>query len=81
MNYNSEENCCSYLTSMFILLSPLQVRFPQGTEMLNIFKNYASKTSILDDFEFYESRQKVMQEKRIRSLVPNFNFLQVCFFL
>jgi hypothetical protein len=44
-----------------------EVRNPQGTEMLNVLKNYASKTSILDDFDFYESRQKVMQEKRIRS--------------
>ncbi|KAM7252401.1 hypothetical protein ACFE04_024284 [Oxalis oulophora] len=44
-----------------------EVRFPQGIEMLNILKNYASKTSILDDFDFYESRQKVMQEKRLRS--------------
>ncbi|KAK2654484.1 hypothetical protein Ddye_014340 [Dipteronia dyeriana] len=53
-----------------------EVRFPQGTEMLNIFKNYASKTSILDDFEFYESRQKVMQEKRIRPSMPNFDLMQ-----
>ncbi|KAK4839343.1 hypothetical protein QYF36_021214 [Acer negundo] len=53
-----------------------EVRFPQGTEMLNIFKNYASKTSILDDFEFYESRQKVMQEKRIRPSMPNFDLIQ-----
>jgi hypothetical protein len=44
-----------------------EVRNPQGTEMLNVLKSYGSKTSILDDFDFYESRQKVMQEKRIRS--------------
>ncbi|KAK3218530.1 hypothetical protein Dsin_012500 [Dipteronia sinensis] len=56
-----------------------EVKFPQGTEMLNIFKNYASKTSILDDFEFYESRQKVLQEKRIRPSIPNFGLIQVCF--
>ncbi|KAF8390836.1 hypothetical protein HHK36_023135 [Tetracentron sinense] len=43
-----------------------EVRFPLGVEMLNIFKNYMSKTSILDDFSFYESRQKEMQDKRIR---------------
>ncbi|XP_015574443.1 YTH domain-containing protein ECT3 isoform X1 [Ricinus communis] len=48
-----------------------EVRVPQGIEMLNIFKNYVSKTSILDDFEFYESRQKVMLEKRLRSVVPH----------
>ncbi|XP_045799637.1 YTH domain-containing protein ECT4-like isoform X1 [Trifolium pratense] len=43
-----------------------EVHFPQGIEMLNIFKNYVSKTSILEDFDFYEGRQKVMQEKKIR---------------
>lgn len=44
--------------------------------MLNIFKNFVSKTSILDDFDFYESRQKVMQEKRTRHSIPQYN-LQV----
>lgn len=43
-----------------------EVRFDQGMEMLNIFKNYVFKTSILDDFQFYENRQKAMQEKRSR---------------
>uniref|UniRef100_A0A0D9V455 YTH domain-containing family protein n=2 Tax=Leersia perrieri TaxID=77586 RepID=A0A0D9V455_9ORYZ len=41
-----------------------EVKFPQGVEMLNIFKNFSCKTSILDDFEFYENRQKVMQDRR-----------------
>lgn len=41
-----------------------EVRFHQGIEMLKIFKSYESKTSILDDFDFYESREKVMQEKK-----------------
>ncbi|KAL6845414.1 hypothetical protein ACP4OV_024909 [Aristida adscensionis] len=41
-----------------------EIRFPQGTEMLNIFKNFSCKTSILDDFDFYENRQKVMQDRR-----------------
>lgn len=54
-----------------------QVRFAQGTEMLNIFKNYPSKTSILDDFDFYESRQKVMQEKKIRPSVPHLDQIQI----
>ncbi|PIA37593.1 hypothetical protein AQUCO_03000273v1, partial [Aquilegia coerulea] len=47
-----------------------EVKFPQGLEMLNVFKNYLFKTSILDDFAFYESRQKVMQDKRIRTQMP-----------
>lgn len=38
----------------------------QGSEMLNIFKNYSLKTSILDDFQFYETRQKFMQDNRAR---------------
>ncbi|KAK8957936.1 hypothetical protein KSP39_PZI001485 [Platanthera zijinensis] len=49
-----------------------EVKFPQGSEMLNIFKNYSAKTSILDDFGFYESRQKAMQDKRIKP--PNAKF-------
>ncbi|KAJ6844027.1 YTH domain-containing family protein 2-like [Iris pallida] len=43
-----------------------EVKLEQGLQMLKIFKEHASKTSILDDFAFYESRQKVMQEKRAR---------------
>ncbi|KAH7682155.1 YTH domain-containing protein [Dioscorea alata] len=50
-----------------------EVKFTQGTEMLNIFKNYCSKTSILDDFDFYENRQKVMQDKKIRQPTTNVN--------
>jgi len=44
----------------------LQVRFEQGIEMLSIFKGFPSKTSILDDFQFYENRQQALQEKRAR---------------
>lgn len=43
-----------------------QVKFEQGLEMLKIFKDHASKTCILDDFGFYESRQKTMQEKKAK---------------
>eukprot|EP01018_Ginkgo_biloba_P003228 Gb_06865 [translate_table: standard] len=43
-----------------------EVKFEQGTEMLNIFKNYLCKTSILDDFLYYEGHQKTMQEKKAR---------------
>ncbi|KAK7243704.1 hypothetical protein RIF29_38514 [Crotalaria pallida] len=50
-----------------------EVTFPHGVEMLNIFKNYVARTSILDDFEFYESRQKVMQDKKIRPSMPHTN--------
>eukprot|EP01018_Ginkgo_biloba_P023874 Gb_40340 [translate_table: standard] len=43
-----------------------EIKFAQGIEMLNIFKNFSLKTSILDDFMFYESRQKAMQDKKTR---------------
>ncbi|KAL5228554.1 hypothetical protein ABZP36_016819 [Zizania latifolia] len=48
-----------------------EVKFPQGTEMLKIFKNFSCKTSILDDFDFYENRQKVMQDRRGKPLVTS----------
>ncbi|XP_025610054.1 YTH domain-containing protein ECT2 isoform X2 [Arachis hypogaea] len=54
-----------------------EVSFAQGIEILNIFKNYIARTSILDDFEFYESRQKVMQEKKMRQSVPHANMQHV----
>jgi len=34
--------------------------------MLKIFKNYSTKTSILDDFEYYEDREKAMRDKKLR---------------
>ncbi|XP_061375351.1 YTH domain-containing protein ECT4-like isoform X2 [Gastrolobium bilobum] len=54
-----------------------EVSFPQGVEILNIFKNHVARTSIWDDFEFYESRQKVMQEKKIRQSMPHTNIQHV----
>ncbi|XP_043689909.1 YTH domain-containing protein ECT4-like isoform X2 [Telopea speciosissima] len=53
-----------------------EVKSPQGIEMLNIFKNHSSKTSILDDFGFYEGRQKAMQEKRARPPTPCWDHVQ-----
>lgn len=47
-----------------------EIKFTQGIEMLNIFKNYSEKTSILDDFVFYENRQKTMQDKKRQSNQP-----------
>ncbi|XP_011625785.1 uncharacterized protein LOC18440791 isoform X2 [Amborella trichopoda] len=43
-----------------------EVKLEQGLEILKIFKNYNSNVSILDDFEFYETRQKAMQERKAR---------------
>lgn len=33
--------------------------------MLNIFNNYEADSSILDDFDFYEKRHKVLQERKV----------------
>ncbi|XP_039139741.1 YTH domain-containing protein ECT4-like isoform X2 [Dioscorea cayenensis subsp. rotundata] len=43
-----------------------EVKLEQGIQMLKIFKEHVSKTSILDDFAFYETRQKAMQEKNLK---------------
>lgn len=32
--------------------------------MLSIFKNYSAKTCVLDDFNFYENREKALKAKR-----------------
>ncbi|MED6112793.1 hypothetical protein PIB30_064950 [Stylosanthes scabra] len=43
-----------------------EVKLQQGIEMLTILKNYETDVSILDDFDFYEDRQKAMQERKAR---------------
>ncbi|XP_064963909.1 YTH domain-containing protein ECT4 isoform X1 [Musa acuminata AAA Group] len=43
-----------------------EVKLDQGLQLLKLFKELVSKTSILDDFNFYETRQKMMQEKRTK---------------
>ncbi|KAK9683998.1 hypothetical protein RND81_10G179700 [Saponaria officinalis] len=43
-----------------------EVKLEQGIEMLKIFKEYDVQTSILDDFEFYDEREKVLQERKNR---------------
>lgn len=32
--------------------------------MLNIFRSYTAKTSLLDDFDFYERREKLFRSQR-----------------
>ncbi|XP_052207540.1 YTH domain-containing protein ECT4 [Diospyros lotus] len=49
-----------------------EIRYKQGIEMLKIFKNSAVKTSLLDDFMYYENRQKVMQEEKARLLIKSY---------
>jgi hypothetical protein len=48
----------------------LQVKLDQGLQVLKIFKDHVCKTSILDDFGFYDNREKIMQEKKSRRQYP-----------
>ncbi|CAL5193096.1 unnamed protein product [Lathyrus oleraceus] len=41
-----------------------EVKFDKGVQVVKIFKEHSSKTSILDDFGFYESREKTTQERK-----------------
>ncbi|MQM01580.1 hypothetical protein Taro_034338 [Colocasia esculenta] len=41
-----------------------EVKLEEGLKMLNIFKNHEADTSIIDDFDFYEERQRAMQERK-----------------
>ncbi|CAM8982580.1 unnamed protein product [Rhodiola kirilowii] len=43
-----------------------EVKLEQGLQMLKIFKDHVSRTSIVDDFGFYEARQKAIQEKKAK---------------
>lgn len=45
-----------------------QVGLQQGLEMLDIFKSYPSKTSLLDDLSFYENREKSLKARRIHKV-------------
>ncbi|CAI8610833.1 unnamed protein product [Vicia faba] len=49
-----------------------EIMYRKGLEVLKIFKNYTLKTSLLDDFMYYENRQKVMQEEKAKFLSKNF---------
>lgn len=45
-----------------------EVLLEPGKEILRIFTTFQSKTSILDDFTFYDKRQEMMQEKKIQGV-------------
>ncbi|CAN6314942.1 unnamed protein product [Urochloa humidicola] len=47
-----------------------EVKLDQGLQVLKIFKDHACKTSILDDFGFYDNREKIMQEKKSKRQYP-----------
>lgn len=41
-----------------------EVKLEQGLQMLTIFKSHEAETTILEDFDFYEQREKALQENR-----------------
>ncbi|KAL6500061.1 hypothetical protein OROGR_027971 [Orobanche gracilis] len=43
-----------------------EVKLDQGLEILKIFQDHTSKQCILDDFDFYEDRQKKIQDKKAK---------------
>ncbi|CAH9122516.1 unnamed protein product [Cuscuta epithymum] len=43
-----------------------EIKLEQGMQMVKIFKDHTSKQCILDDFEFYEDRQKRIQDKKAK---------------
>ncbi|MBA0681661.1 hypothetical protein Goari_023447 [Gossypium aridum] len=48
-----------------------EIMYRQGMEMLKVFKNHAMKTSLLDDFMYYENRQRIMQEEKAMQLIKS----------
>lgn len=69
-----EKMFCFVLCSLFfcgcflsqILCGSVQVKMEPGLRLIKIFKEHSSKTCILDDFGFYETRQKTIQEKKAK---------------
>lgn len=55
---------CKYL---FLFL---QIGLQQGLKMLRIFKSYSGVTSMLDDFNFYEKRERSLRAKRDNMRAP-----------
>lgn len=53
-------------TSLLHIVTFFQVKLEQGIEMLKIFKDHEAETSILDDFNFYDEREKALQERKAR---------------
>ncbi|KFK27858.1 hypothetical protein AALP_AA8G438500 [Arabis alpina] len=45
-----------------------EVKLEQGIKVLKVFKDHVSRTSILDDFVFYETRQKIIQEGKSKHM-------------
>ncbi|CAJ1963087.1 unnamed protein product [Sphenostylis stenocarpa] len=50
-----------------------EIMYLKGLELLKIFKNHPLKTSLLDDFIYYENRQKIMQGEKAKLAGKNFD--------
>ncbi|XAR50701.1 hypothetical protein NMG60_11005099 [Bertholletia excelsa] len=48
-----------------------EVKLDQGIEMLKIFKDHDAETSILDDFNFYDEREKTLKERKARQRISS----------
>lgn len=53
-------------------LAHVQIMYWKGLEMLKIFKNHTLRTSLLDDFMYYENRQKILQDEKAKYLTKSF---------
>ncbi|KAL8484756.1 hypothetical protein ACS0TY_027165 [Phlomoides rotata] len=49
-----------------------EIYYKKGLEMLRIFKGHTLKTSLLDDFMYYENRQRILHEERARLLIRSY---------
>ncbi|GAU24401.1 hypothetical protein TSUD_391100 [Trifolium subterraneum] len=56
---NNENKCVNFSRDT------QEIGLKEGLEMLKIFKSYQAKTCLLDDFDFYENREKLSRSQRI----------------
>ncbi|KAF2320033.1 hypothetical protein GH714_022305 [Hevea brasiliensis] len=61
--WKSSAICCAY-GSPALKTQLSGIGLEQDLEMLNIFKSYSAKTSLLDDFNFYENQEKSLHTKK-----------------
>jgi hypothetical protein len=64
-------NCIIYILTglkciSHLMLKYFQVKLEEGIEMLKILMDYDARTSILDDFDFYDERERALKERKAR---------------
>lgn len=55
---------------IFVCDDFVQVKLELGLAMLKIFKDHDADTSMLDDFVYYDERERLSQEKRAKQPSP-----------